>query len=192
MPAPDPAPLASAAPLAAPARALAAALARRPGWSRWIGPDDAVVVGQAVSLAALAWPGRPLWRLGTTAAAAAGAAMAAGAGLAVAAGAAHGALLTPRVEPPDDATLLTTGPYAVSRNPIYGGLLVGTAGWALLRRRPEPLLAWGALLAVLTTKAEQEEERLAARYGRAYEDYRAGTPRFIGLPRTPRAPHASA
>lgn len=176
MPAPLP------ARLAAPARTIAAALARRPGWGRWIGPDDAVVVGQAASLAALAWPGRPLWRLGTTTAAAAGAAMAAGAGLAVAAGTAHGALLTPRVEPPDDAALLTTGPYAVSRNPIYGGLLVGTAGWALLRRRPEPLLSWCALLAVLTAKAEQEEERLAARYGQAYEDYRARTPRFLGLP----------
>lgn len=168
--------------LTSPARAVAAALARRPGWGRWIGPDDGVVVAQAASLAALAWPGRPLWRLGTTAAAAAGAAMAAGAGLAVAAGAAHGPLLTPRVEPPEDAALLTAGPYVVSRNPIYGGLLVGTAGWALLRRRPEPLLAWAALLAVLTTKAEQEEARLAARYGPSYEDYRTRTPRFLGLP----------
>lgn len=165
-----------------PTRAVAAALARRPGWGRWIGPDDGVVVAQAAALAALAWPGRPRWRLGTTAAAAAGAAMATGAGLAVAAGAAHGSLLTPRVEPPADGALLTTGPYALSRHPIYGGLLVGTAGWALLRRRPEPLLAWAALLAVLTTKTAQEEERLVARYGPAYEQYRARTPRFLGLP----------
>ncbi|KGM14724.1 hypothetical protein N867_16715, partial [Actinotalea fermentans ATCC 43279 = JCM 9966 = DSM 3133] len=115
--------------------------------------------------------------------AAAGTAMVAGATFAVAAGSAHGTRLTPRVEPPDDAPLLTTGPYAVSRNPIYGGLLLGTSGWAVLRRRPEPLLAWGALLAVLTRKAVREERRLAARYGPTFEAYRARTPRFLGLPR---------
>lgn len=174
----------------APARAIAAALARRPGWDRWIGPDDGVVVAQALSLAALAWPGRPLWRLGAPTAVVAGVAMATGGVLAVAAGAAHGTRLTPRVEPPDDATLLTTGPYAVSRHPIYGSLLVATAGWALLRRRPEPLLAWTALLAALTTKTRHEEARLAARYGPAYEDYRARTPRFLGPPRA-RAPRTT-
>lgn len=166
-----------------PAHALAAALARRPGWGRWIGPDDAVVVAQALCLAALAWPGRPRWPLQAGTAVAAGAATAAGVGLAVAAGATHGSRLTPRVEPPDDAPLLTAGPYAVSRHPLYGGLLLGTAGWALLRRRPEPLLAWAALLAVLNHKATREEDRLAARYGPVYEAYRARTPRFVGLPR---------
>lgn len=165
-----------------PARALATALARRPAWARWIGPEDGVVVGQAVCLAALAWPGRPRWRLRTTTAVVAAAAAAAGTALAVAAGAAHGPHLTPRVEPPDGAPLLTAGPYAVSRHPVYGGLLLATAGWALLRRRPEPLLAWGGLLAVLTVKTAREETRLAVRYGPAYEDYRARTPRFVGLP----------
>lgn len=166
-----------------PARALASTLARRPGWARWIGPEDDVVVAQAVSLAALAWPGRSRWRLGAATTAAAVTAMAAGVGLAVASGATHGSRLTPRVAPPDDAPLLTSGPYAVSRHPIYGGLLLGTAGWALLRRRPEPLLAWVALLAALTTKARREEERLAERFGAGYDEYRARTPRFLGVPR---------
>ena len=166
-----------------PANVLAAALARRPGWERWIGPDDGVVVAQTVCLAALAWPGRARWRLAAPVAAVAGAAMAAGTALAVAAGAVHGPRLTPRVEPPDDAALLTSGPYTVSRHPIYGGLLLATAGWAVFRRRPEPVLAWAALLAVLTVKTGREEERLAARYGPAYEDYRSRTPRLLGLPR---------
>jgi len=167
--------------LTTPARAVAAALARR-GWNRWIGADDGVVVAQAASLAAIAWPGGPRWRLGPAGATVAGAALAGGAALAVAAGAGHGSHLTPRVEPPDGAPLLTTGPYAVSRHPLYAGLLLGTAGWAVLRRRPEPLLAWGALLGVLLAKTRREEERLAERYGRAYEEYRALTPRLLGMP----------
>lgn len=166
-----------------PARALAAALARRPGWDRWIGPDDGVVVAQALSVAALAWPGRARWRLSTPTAAAAGAAMAAGSALAIAAGAGHGSRLTPRVEPPEDAPLLTTGPYAMSRHPLYGGLLLATAGWAILRRRPEPLLAWAALLATLTSKTRREEDHLSARFGAAYTAYHVRTPRFLGLPR---------
>jgi len=101
----------------------------------------------------------------------------------VAAGAVHGARLTPRVEPPEDAELYTEGLYALSRNPIYAGLLTAAAGWAVLRRRPEPLLAWAALVAVLTRKARQEEARLVERFGQPYEAYRLRTPRFVGLPR---------
>lgn len=112
----------------------------------------------------------------------AGSALLAGGAFGVAAGAAHGGLLTPRVEPPSEADLLTDGLYAVSRNPIYGGLLVAGAGWVVLRRRPEPIVAWCALLATLTAKARHEEHRLTARFGPAYTDYRRRTPRFVGLP----------
>lgn len=168
--------------LGSPATRLAAALARRPGFERWIGPDDDVVVAQAVCLAGLAWPGRARWRLPRPVTALAGVGIAAGGVAGIAAGAAHGGRLTPRVEPPADALLLTTGPYAVSRNPVYAGLLVATGAVAVLRRRPEPLLAWAALLAVLARKARREEVRLAARFGPEYEEYRRRTPRFLGLP----------
>jgi protein-S-isoprenylcysteine O-methyltransferase Ste14 len=95
------------------------------------------------------------------------------------------------VEPPGEAELLTDGVYAVSRNPIYGGLLAAGAGWAVLRRRVEPVLAWWVLLAALTTKARHEEHRLAARFGPAYTDYLRRTPRFVGLPVRP-SPDPSA
>jgi protein-S-isoprenylcysteine O-methyltransferase Ste14 len=161
--------------------AVAGRLAARPGMHRWIGPDDGVVVAQAAALAALAWPGRARWHLPAAVRATAAAALVVGGGLAVAAGGTHGARLTPRVEPPDDAELFTAGPYARSRNPIYAGLLVASAGWAVLRRRPEPLLAWAALLAVLTRKTRHEEVRLAERFGTTYEEYRRRTPRFVGV-----------
>lgn len=170
-----------------PAARVAAWLAGRPGWERWIGPDDGVVVAQALGLAALAWPGRARWSLPAPLTVGAAGVTLAGAGFAAVAGAAHGTRLTPRVEPPDGAPLLTSGPYALSRHPVYGGLLAAGAGWAVLRRRPEPLVAWAALLGVLTVKTRREEVRLAARYGPTYEAYRARTPRFLGAPGRPGA-----
>lgn len=170
-----------------PADRVAAWIAARPGMDRWIGPDDGVVVVQALALAALAWPGRARWPLPRTVRALAAGTLLAGGTFSVVAGAAHGGLLTPRVEPPGEAELLTDGVYAVSRNPIYAGLLAAGAGWAVLRRRPEPVVAWCILLAALTAKARHEEHRLAARFGPAYADYRRRTPRFVGLPVGPGA-----
>lgn len=167
--------------------AVAARLAARPALRRWIGPDDGVVVAQAIAITALAWPGRARWRLPAPVAGPAGVALVGGAALMVAAGRVHGGRLTPRLEPPEDAELYTEGLYAISRNPIYAGLLTAGAGWAVLRRRPEPVLAWAALLAVLTRKARGEEEHLVTRFGAPYEAYRRRTPRFVGLPGRPAA-----
>lgn len=163
-----------------PAARIAARVSRRPGMERWIGPDDDVVVLQAAALASLAWPGPARWRLPAPVVAIAGAAAAVGATIGVLAAATHHGHLTPRVEPPDDLDLLRHGPYAASRNPIYAGLLLAGAGWAVLRRRPEPALAWVALFTILHVKARREEHRLHSRFGAEYERYRARTPRFIG------------
>lgn len=168
-----------------PLDAIATRLAARPALRRWIGPDDGVVVAQAAAIAALAWPGRARWRLPAAVAVVGGAALLGGGAVMVAAGSTHGSRLTPRVEPPEDAELYTAGLYALSRNPIYAGLLTAGAGWAVLRRRPEPLVAWVGLLAALTRKAHHEEAHLVERFGPAYEDYRRRTPRFVGPPRRP-------
>ena len=146
-------------------------------------PADRIVVAQAAGLAALLWPGRARWQLPRPVATAAVTACLAGAAVAVAGALPHGSRLTPRVAPPQDAAMLDTGLYAVSRNPIYAGLLVGSAGLAVLRRRPEPLLAHAALVAVLTVKTRREEVHLLERFGAAYADYRNRTPRFVGLVR---------
>lgn len=168
--------------MTSPADRIAARIARRPGMDRWIGPDDGVVVVQALALAGLAWPGRSRWPLPRPVRALAVGTLLAGGAFGVAAGSAHGGLLTPRVEPPSEAELLTTGVYELSRNPIYAGLLAAGGAWAVLRRRPEPVVAWLVLLAALTAKARHEERRLAARFGTRYAEYRRRTPRFVGLP----------
>lgn len=166
-----------------PLDAVAARLAAVPALQRWIGPGDGVVVAQAAAIAALAWPGPARWPLPAAARGVACVAFVGGGAVMVASGATHGSRLTPRVEPPEGAELLTGGLYALSRNPIYAGLLTAAAGWAVLRRRPEPVLAWVALWAVLTRKARHEEARLVERFGADYEEYRRRTPRFVGLPR---------
>ncbi|MHA3948202.1 methyltransferase family protein [Cellulomonas bogoriensis] len=144
---------------------------------------DRYVVGQALAVGALLWPGPSRWPAQRAVRAVALTLMLAGGGFSVVAAALHGTRLTPRVEPHEDIDLLVDGPYAVSRHPVYGGLLVATAGWVLLRRRPEPLVAWSALLAVLLAKTRGEEQRLLARFGPAYEAYRARTPRLVGVAR---------
>lgn len=144
--------------------------------------DTPLIAAQGAALAALAWPGRARWSLPEPASRLARVAVVKGAVLALAGLAPHGASITPRVEPPSGAGLHTGGAYAVTRHPIYTGLLVAGAGVAVLRRRPEPLLAWGALVAVLDAKTRREERHLRERFGEEYARYQARTPRLVGLP----------
>lgn len=141
-----------------------------------------LVTAQAVALAGLLWPGRARWRLPRGVVVPATTAAAAGAAVSVAGALPHGRRLTPHVAPPQDLPLLQDGVYRHSRNPIYAGLLLGAAGWAVLRRRPEPLVAWSALVLVLRVKVRHEERHLGARFGDAYRAYAARTPRFWPLP----------
>jgi len=77
-------------------------------------------------------------------------------------------------------TVIDHGPFARSRNPLYLGLLVGSAGvallagsvWALVALPVEwGLLTWGAVL--------PEERYLRARFGPAYDDYATRVRRWL-------------
>ena len=72
------------------------------------------------------------------------------------------------------------GPFAWSRNPLYVGLLVGSAGvgllagsgWALAALPLEwALLRWGAVV--------PEEQYLAAKFGSTYTDYTRRVRRWL-------------
>lgn len=147
------------------------------------GPGRWLVAMQLLSAAGLGWPGEPRWRLRRPVA-----------GLALVSGAVGGALateglrflgrdVTPFVEPLPEARLRTTGPFAISRNPVYVGGLLTAGAIAVLRRRPEPLVAFAVLAAVLHLKVNAEERQLRERFGVAYTEYAARTPRLFGLPR---------
>ena len=79
--------------------------------------------------------------------------------------------------------LLTSGVFALTRNPIYVGntlLLLGiglftATAWLLLS-------AFVAAVAVDRLAIRREETHLAARFGDAYRAYLQTTPRWLGVP----------
>ena len=77
-------------------------------------------------------------------------------------------------------TVIDSGPFARSRNPLYLGLLAGAGGvallagslWALVALPLEwALLRWGAVV--------PEERYLAAKFGDAYAEYTSRVPRWL-------------
>ncbi len=85
----------------------------------------------------------------------------------------------PRPDRPD-AALVERGPFRFSRNPIYLGFILGMVGLAL---RWGDLWGWIAALAshgVLDRLVVAKEEAyLAARFGAAYDAYRARVRRWV-------------
>lgn len=77
-------------------------------------------------------------------------------------------------------TVIDRGPFARSRNPLYVGLLVGSAGAALLLASLWALAALPLEWALLRWGAVQPEERyLAAKFGATYADYCARVRRWL-------------
>lgn len=77
--------------------------------------------------------------------------------------------------------LVTTGPYAFSRNPVYVATWLGLLGWALCLPHPEvfvPLALWAVLYIVAPYL---EEPWLEEKFGAPFTQYKASTPRFFGL-----------
>ena len=77
-------------------------------------------------------------------------------------------------------TLTTSGPYAITRNPLYlgsallaGGLLVAAHSWVAA------LLGIAYLAVFYPIAIRQEETKLRARYGAAFDAYAARVPRFL-------------
>ncbi|WP_206931516.1 methyltransferase family protein [Roseococcus thiosulfatophilus] len=77
--------------------------------------------------------------------------------------------------------LVTTGPFAWSRNPIYLGNTIVMTGAALAFANPWFLPA-ALLAAVAVTRLAilREEAHLAARFGAAWVAYSEQTPRWVG------------
>lgn len=139
---------------------------------------DLLVIAQFVLLALLLLPGAPLWRSPwtTTLSIVLGAV---GGGLAIAGLAKLGRNIVPWVAPKPGAPLETGGVYRMTRNPIYLGILVASAGWVLWRGRIELLVVWALLAIVLVTKARVEQRHLVSAYGDDYVRYAERTPLIL-------------
>jgi protein-S-isoprenylcysteine O-methyltransferase Ste14 len=71
-----------------------------------------------------------------------------------------------------DHTLVTSGPYAIVRHPIYTGLLLAFAGTALALGELRGVLAVALAAASLWRKLRLEERWMTEQFGDAYQRYR--------------------
>jgi protein-S-isoprenylcysteine O-methyltransferase Ste14 len=72
--------------------------------------------------------------------------------------------LTPLPHPRDGAELVQSGAYRLVRHPIYGGIVLAAAGYALAVQVPLALLGAPVLLAFFRLKSGREEAWLRDRY----------------------------
>ena len=86
--------------------------------------------------------------------------------------------LTPFPKPLPGASLVESGSYRLVRHPIYGGLILGALGWALLTASPLALLGALALTAFFDLKSRREEIWLSDQF-EDYGAYRRRTRRLL-------------
>jgi protein-S-isoprenylcysteine O-methyltransferase Ste14 len=88
-----------------------------------------------------------------------------------------------------NSDLVTTGPYSMTRNPLYFFSTVGAAGIGLMLGS---FVMTGALMLVawlaLGATARREADHLRALFGAAYDDYARVTPMFWPKPSLYREP----
>jgi protein-S-isoprenylcysteine O-methyltransferase Ste14 len=70
-----------------------------------------------------------------------------------------------------DHELITTGPYAVVRHPIYTGILAGFLGMAIAVSQVRGLIAFVLMFLVLWAKLRMEEQWMRSQFGDTYATY---------------------
>ena len=76
-------------------------------------------------------------------------------------------------------TLVTGGPYRWVRHPFYGCVALFTAGAALTAANWFVAVSCALVMSMLVVRTRTEEAHLLARFGPAYDAYRARTGRFL-------------
>ncbi len=79
--------------------------------------------------------------------------------------------------------LMTTGPYAYTRNPGYVAELALWLGWATLFGSLVTLLGFVVLAVVISRVLPWEERGLERQFGETYRQYQARVPRWLGRTR---------
>ena len=82
--------------------------------------------------------------------------------------------------------LVTDGPYAVTRHPIYTGLIATIAGAALLWNSALTLLLAVFLAVPFFLHTVHEEALFERHFGDTYRDYRRRVPRLVPFARLSR------
>ena len=86
-----------------------------------------------------------------------------------------------RVTIKEDHELVTRGPYALVRHPIYTGALTGFAGSALALGHLGGLFAVVIMLSIFIHKIRLEERVMGGHFGEKYAEYKKRTSALIPL-----------
>jgi protein-S-isoprenylcysteine O-methyltransferase Ste14 len=87
------------------------------------------------------------------------------------------------LHPEQASVLVTTGPNAVSRNPMYVGMAGLLVANSIRRGSWADVLPVAAFVLIIDRfQIRAEEEALLKRFGAEYDTYRASSSRWIGLP----------
>lgn len=78
--------------------------------------------------------------------------------------------------------IVTTGPYAITRNPMYLGHLIFLTGLTLATRSRVLAVATVALLPWFDARARTDERALLETFGPEYARYHAAVPRWLPSP----------
>jgi len=70
-----------------------------------------------------------------------------------------------------DHELITTGPYAVVRHPIYTGILAGFLGTAIALSEVRGFVAFVLIFFILYRKLRMEEQWMRSQFGETYATY---------------------
>ncbi|WP_166805701.1 methyltransferase family protein [Cryobacterium ruanii] len=89
-----------------------------------------------------------------------------------------GSALTASPIPREKAQLVTTGVYGLMRSPIYAGLMTGGVALVLVGASAWHVVAWVALVGLLSMKTRWEERMLLAEHP-DYRSYGARVGRFV-------------
>lgn len=75
--------------------------------------------------------------------------------------------------------LVTGGPFAYCRNPLYAANLIHALALVLVNGNPLMLLFWAVIVWFYISIVREEEQFLARRFGDTYLRYKASVPRFL-------------
>jgi protein-S-isoprenylcysteine O-methyltransferase Ste14 len=82
--------------------------------------------------------------------------------------------------PAASSSVVASGIYRVSRNPMYVGFLLALTGWAIFLSHPLPFLLLPAFVAYINRfQISPEEPVLSAKFGDEYETYKQGVRRWL-------------
>lgn len=90
-----------------------------------------------------------------------------------------GALFSPHLGVQEEHRLITTGPFAIVRHPMYLGIIEYIAGSALFFHDLALLLLAALFILFFSVQLRQEERLFRAHFGEEWEAYRARTPALM-------------